>query len=70
MFPHLAYHHVGKEPPEGDLYAIPSLEGYRKGAKQALNALLSHHKQMQSLPSGIKKKLPKHMTASKLIEAI
>lgn len=70
MFPQLAYHHVAKEPPSGDLYAIPGLEGHRKGAKRALNALLSSPREMQQLPSRVKKKLPKGMTASIAMAAI
>ncbi|MGD9803444.1 MAG: hypothetical protein AB7E81_17715 [Hyphomicrobiaceae bacterium] len=40
MFTRLAYAVIGKEPPDGDLYAIPGYEGYRSGIKLAMNALL------------------------------
>lgn len=40
MFPRLAYASVGAVPPAGDLYAIPGLEGHRKGVKLAVNCLL------------------------------
>lgn len=40
MFARLAYAHLGVEPPLGDLYAIPGLEGYRSGVKLAFNILL------------------------------
>jgi hypothetical protein len=40
MFARLAYAHLGVEPPSGDLYALPGLEGYRSGVKLAFNILL------------------------------
>ena len=40
MFSRLAYADVGATPPEGDLYAIPELAGYRSGVKMAMNTLL------------------------------
>jgi hypothetical protein len=40
MFTRLAYAMVGATPPEGDLYAIPGLEGYRNGVKKAMNCFL------------------------------
>jgi hypothetical protein len=36
MFTRLAYAEVGAVPPEGDLYVIPGLEGYRSGVKLAM----------------------------------
>lgn len=68
MFPRLAYAHVGKEPPEGDLYAIPGLENHREGAKAALSALLSYESEMQSLPSRLKGQLPEGWTARRVNE--
>jgi hypothetical protein len=41
MFARLAYARLGVDAPEGDLYAIPGLEGhYRSGVKLAFNVLL------------------------------
>ena len=40
MFTRLAYAEVGATPPEGDLYVIPGLEGYRSGVKLAMNTFL------------------------------
>jgi hypothetical protein len=40
MFPRLAYASVGAVAPEGDIYAIPGLEGHRRAVKMALNCLL------------------------------
>lgn len=40
MFTRLAYAGLKLQPPEGDLYAIPGLEGYRSGAKMAMNCFL------------------------------
>lgn len=69
MFPRLAYHHVRREPPQGDLYAIPGLEHHRDGAKAALSALLSYSAKMKSLPPRVKKKLPPGWTASRVRQA-
>lgn len=70
MFPRLAYHHVGKEPPEGDLYAIPGLENHRDSAKTALSALLSYGDEMKSLPPRLKERLPEGWTASRIKQAV
>lgn len=40
MFTRLAYAFLDEAPPEGDLYAIPGLEGYRSGVKMAMNVFL------------------------------
>jgi hypothetical protein len=40
MFTRLAYAELRAAPPEGDLYAIPGLEGYRSGVKRAMNCFL------------------------------
>jgi hypothetical protein len=40
MFARLAYASWGVQPPAGDLYAIPGLEGYRDAVKLGVNALL------------------------------
>ncbi len=58
MFPRLAYAHLGVEVPEGDLYAIPGLEGHRDGAKAAFSALLSYPKEMKVLPARVQQQLP------------
>lgn len=69
MFPRLAYQHVGKEPPQGDLYAIPGLENHRDGSKAALSALLSYEAEMKSLPSRLKAQLPDGWTAGRVKQA-
>lgn len=40
MFVRLAYARLGKEPPPGDLYAIPGLIGHRRAAKLIVNCLM------------------------------
>ena len=70
MFPNLAYRHVGKETPPGDLYEMPGLEGLRDGAKAALSALLSYDAEMMSLPPGLKAMLPDGWTAGRLKDAV
>ncbi|MGR9499427.1 hypothetical protein ACU8OJ_21965 [Rhizobium leguminosarum] len=58
MFGHLAYCRQGVEPPEGDLYAIPGLEGYRKIVKRLMVSLFFRNSKAQRLPSGTKDALP------------
>lgn len=70
MFPRLAYARVGAEPPEGDLYAIPGLEGHRAGVKAGFAAMLSSSNEMTRLPSGVKEALPAGWTGRRLAEAI
>lgn len=69
MFPRLAYIEVGREPPEGDLYAVPGLESHRDGAKAAMSALLSYPSKMKMLPPRLKEMLPEGWTASRLRQA-
>ncbi|ANN55970.1 hypothetical protein A9174_03775 [Mesorhizobium loti NZP2037] len=70
MFPRLAYARVGAEPPEGDLYAIPGLEGHRAGVKAGFAAMLSSSNEMTRLPSDVKDALPVGWTGRTLAEAI
>jgi hypothetical protein len=53
MYTRMAYAAVGAVPPEGDLYAIPGLEGYRSGVKVVMNALLFDVKPRSRLPKGL-----------------
>lgn len=70
MFPRLAYARVGAEPPKGDLYAIPGLEGHRDGVKAGFAAMLSSSREMTRLPSDVKELLPAGWTGRRLAEAI
>ena len=40
MFTRLAYAELGAQPPDGDLYWVPELAGYRSGIKLAMNCFL------------------------------
>ena len=53
MFTRLAYAEIGATPPQGDLYAIPGLEGYRSGVKLAMNTLLFDGGPRRSWPSEV-----------------
>ncbi len=53
MFTRLAYAEIGATPPEGDLYAIPGLQGYRSGVKLAMNTLLFDGGPRRSWPSEV-----------------
>ncbi|RWQ28878.1 MAG: hypothetical protein E5Y88_27235 [Mesorhizobium sp.] len=70
MFPRLAYARIGAEPPEGDLYAIPGLEGHRAGVKAGFAAMLSSSNEMTRLPSAVKDALPVGWTGRRLAQAI
>ncbi|MBU0584030.1 MAG: hypothetical protein KKB66_16050 [Alphaproteobacteria bacterium] len=70
MFPRLCYARVGAIPPEGDLYAIPGLEGHRAAVKAGLSALLSSGSEMARLPSDVKAALPAGWTAKRLRDAV
>ncbi|WP_127520894.1 hypothetical protein [Mesorhizobium sp. Z1-4] len=69
MFPRLAYAHLGLKAPDGDLYAIPGLEGHREGAKAAFSALLSYPKDMKVLPARVRKQLPSGWNAKRVRQA-
>ncbi|MGO7954929.1 hypothetical protein [Rhizobium leguminosarum] len=58
MFVQLAYCRQGVEPPEGDLYAIPGLEGRRTIVKRLMVSLFFRNSKAQRLPSGTKDALP------------
>ncbi|WP_260693845.1 hypothetical protein [Rhizobium leguminosarum] len=66
MFIHLAYRRQGAEPPEGDLYAIPGLEGYRKIVKRLMVSLFFRNSKAQRLPSGTKDALPEGWSMARL----
>lgn len=70
MFPRLAYARVGAKPPEGDLYALPGLEGHRAGVKACFAAMLSSSNEMTRLPSDVKEALPPGWTGRRLAKAI
>lgn len=53
MFTRLAYARIGAEPPPGDPYAIPGLEGYRSGVKLAMNCFLFDGGPRKAWPSGL-----------------
>ena len=66
----IAYGRVGAQPPPGDLYAVPGLEGYREGVKAVLNAQLSKTKGMTRKPVGTARHFSKHLTIREIEEPI
>lgn len=58
MFIQLAYCRQGAEPPNGDMYAIPGLEGHRKAVKSLMVSLFFRNVEARRLPSGSKEALP------------
>jgi hypothetical protein len=50
MFARLAYGSKGVQPPAGDLYAIPGLEGHRDAVKLGVNALLFNQQTRRQWP--------------------
>jgi hypothetical protein len=67
-----AYSMAGAAPPDGDLYAVPGLEGHREGTKKVLSALLAADRIPRSLPKGVRKAglFPKRFTFERVYEAI
>ncbi|MDQ0510633.1 hypothetical protein [Ancylobacter amanitiformis] len=49
----LAHAHVGATPPEGDMYALPGLEGHRAAVKTAVNVLLNDTHRRNAWPSSL-----------------
>ena len=52
MFTRLAYAHLSQPAPEGDVYAIPGLEGYRDGVKLAMNCFVFDDYNTQAVAEG------------------
>jgi hypothetical protein len=50
MFARLAYATKGVQPPTGDVYAMPGLEGYRGAVKLGVNALLFDQHERRQWP--------------------
>jgi len=70
MFVRLAYIRQGAEPPEGDLYAIPGLEGHRDGVKRVLSSLFFRETKARRLPHDATSLLPVGWTMSRFRNAI
>jgi hypothetical protein len=66
----IAYGHVGAQPPPGDLYDVPGLEGYREGVKAILNAQLAKTKGMKRKPMGTAKHFSKHLSIREIEQPI
>lgn len=49
----LAYAHTGATPPNGDMYALPGLEGHRAAVKTAFNILLNDSHRRNSWPASL-----------------
>lgn len=54
----VAYAHCKATPPEGDLYDIPGLEGYRGSVKMLMNALLARTQKSNRFPRGMAHSFP------------
>jgi hypothetical protein len=71
MFTRLAYAKLGRQAPEGDLYAIPELAGHRAGVKLAMNTLLfDNRKTRRTWPKEVQDELPEGWGVSKLKKAV
>ena len=72
MFARLAYASKGVQPPAGDLYAIPGLEGYRDAVKLGVNALLfdQHTRRQWPKTEEPEQRLPSGWTLGKFREAL
>ncbi|MEZ2132867.1 MULTISPECIES: hypothetical protein [unclassified Sinorhizobium] len=61
-FVRLGYLRQGIEPPPGDLYAIPGLEGHRDAVKELMVSLFFRQSAAKKLPRGIAERLPSGWT--------
>jgi hypothetical protein len=66
----LAYRETQCSPPDGDLYGIEGLEGYRSGVKKVCLAMIAQSGPMTKLPRGTRKLLPKQWNGENLSQAI
>jgi hypothetical protein len=72
MFARLAYATKGVQPPAGDLYAIPGLEGHRDAVKLGVNALLFDQQTRRQWPKTEQPEqlLPKGWTLARFRSAL
>ena len=70
LYPRLACLVAGMEQPEGDLYAVPGLEGYRDGVKLITNALLFTEGELTAWPKGGLQAFPKGTTLREVVGSI
>jgi hypothetical protein len=70
MNPRLLYAKVQSTAPEGDVYRVPRLEGYRETVKAVFNAAIAADKRFERFPKGSRKGLPKSWKVAEVIEAI
>lgn len=66
LYPRLAFASVGFMPPDGDLYAIPGLEGHRDAVKRAMNCLLMDDFARRQWPTEIAEAMPAGWTVAKM----
>lgn len=65
-----AYAVIGSEPPEGDLYELPDVNGDREGVKMVLNALLASDRMPARMPRGARKHFSKRETIHSVVAGI
>lgn len=70
MFFRLAYVTQGVKSPEGDLYAIPGLEGCRPTVKRLVASLFSRTGPAQRLPRKFRRELPAGWTMPRFVAAM
>lgn len=66
----IAYGMLGVQPPSGDLYSVPGLEGYREGVKKVFISQFFSSKELGRKPQGSAKHLPRHMSIREVEELI
>ena len=66
----IAYALAGVQPPPGDLYQVPGLEGCRAGVKKVLNAQLCRTGEMRRLPAHSRKHFPADLAYAHIEELI
>lgn len=70
MNPRLLYAKVQRTAPEGDVYRVRGLEGYRETVKAVMNAAIAAEKRFAKFPKDSRKGLPRTWKVAEVIEAI
>ncbi|MBZ9939209.1 hypothetical protein LB518_23130 [Mesorhizobium sp. BR1-1-16] len=70
LYPRLAYLVADREPPEGDLYAVPGLEHCREGVKLMTSALLFSEHPLKAWPKGGPQAFPKGTKLGEVVGSI
>ena len=70
MNPRIIYGMAGVQPPKEDLYDIPSFDGFRRGIKKVMNAMMFTEKPLSRMPKGVRKSFSESHSIQQVTSAI